>query len=76
MTLDRERDLSKYAALLTAAKSEQDRGDLKVQLILSVPPSLSLSLSLSFSLSLSLSLARARVSLTAPNSYNTETIST
>ncbi|KAK3824351.1 MAG: hypothetical protein JOS17DRAFT_751549 [Linnemannia elongata] len=29
MTLDRERDLSKYAALLTAAKAEQDRGDLK-----------------------------------------------
>lgn len=32
MTLDKERDLSKYAALLTAAKTEQDRGDLKVQL--------------------------------------------
>ncbi|KAF9119116.1 hypothetical protein BGX30_004076, partial [Mortierella sp. GBA39] len=29
MTLDRERDLSKYAALLTAAKAEQGRGDLK-----------------------------------------------
>ncbi|KAF9153774.1 hypothetical protein BG015_002651 [Linnemannia schmuckeri] len=29
MTLDRERNLSKYAALLTAAKAEQDRGDLK-----------------------------------------------
>ncbi|KAG0060408.1 hypothetical protein BGZ90_004043 [Linnemannia elongata] len=29
MTLDRERDLSKYAALLTAAKAEQDRGYLK-----------------------------------------------
>ncbi|KAG9067467.1 hypothetical protein KI688_012250 [Linnemannia hyalina] len=29
MTLDRERDLSKYATLLTAAKAEQGRGDLK-----------------------------------------------
>ncbi|KAF9934033.1 hypothetical protein FBU30_003543 [Linnemannia zychae] len=29
MALDRERDLSKYASLLTSAKTEQDRGDLK-----------------------------------------------